>query len=167
MGGSGSGRWGSRKLLAERLARLDLKRIRAQTRLNAASTLTVQYRSGTQRAARTIHLRATPAGYGGSRLWFICPACGGNRQVLYCASRVACGRCLKVTYSSQRETRSARALRGMTKIIKRLDPDAESNDLPDKPEGMQWATYERLTERYDRLDEVWAIEVMGRFLRHH
>ncbi len=51
----------------------------------------------------------------------------------------------------------------MFKIVKRLDPKEHCNDLPGKPEGMHWRTYNRLVERYDRYDAQWALEAMRRF----
>ena len=52
----------------------------------------------------------------------------------------------------------------MMKIVKRLEPDATCNELPPKPKGMHWSTYERLSERYNAYDTMWAMAIM-RFLR--
>ena len=51
----------------------------------------------------------------------------------------------------------------MLKIVKRLNPKQDHNDLPWKPKGMRWKTYNRLAERYARFDAQWAREVMRRF----
>jgi hypothetical protein len=47
----------------------------------------------------------------------------------------------------------------MTKIARRLDPDCESIDLPPKPKGLHWPTYERLANRYQTHDDRWAVAV--------
>jgi len=36
----------------------------------------------------------------------------------------------------------------MGKIAKRIDCEADGIDLPDKPPGMHWRTYDRLVERH-------------------
>jgi hypothetical protein len=52
----------------------------------------------------------------------------------------------------------------MLKIVKRMDPEATYNALPPKPRGMHWSTYERLVDRYNAYDNIWALGVM-RLLR--
>jgi hypothetical protein len=47
----------------------------------------------------------------------------------------------------------------MTKIAKRLDPNAEGIDLPPKPKGMHWRTYEWLADRYHAYDDRWVVAV--------
>ena len=49
------------------------------------------------------------------------------------------------------------------KIVRRLDPDADCNELPPKPKGMHWKTYERLAERYEAYDNQWSLAAMQRF----
>ena len=51
----------------------------------------------------------------------------------------------------------------MWKIVKRLYPEARFNDLPPKPKGLHWRTYERLAERYVAYDTQWSREAMRRF----
>jgi len=50
----------------------------------------------------------------------------------------------------------------MMKIVKRLDPNAPCNALPSKPKDMQGSTYDRLTERYEDYDALWALAIMRR-----
>ena len=57
----------------------------------------------------------------------------------------------------------ASANRAMFKIVKRLDPKEECNDLPFKPKGMHWSTYNRLADRYEYYDTQWALAAMRRF----
>jgi hypothetical protein len=105
----------------------------------------------------------TPMKFGGERRWFQCLSCGRRCRILYGGGRFRCRRCRHVRCSSQSETRSDRATRAMFKIVKRLDPQEECNDLPWKPKGMHWRTYNRLVERYDRYDGQWGLEAMRRF----
>ena len=77
--------------------------------------------------------------------------------------RFRCRRCYGLSYSSQAETRADRATRAMFKIVRRLDPEENCNDLPWKPKGMHWRTYHRLAERYERYDVRWGLEAMRRF----
>ena len=63
----------------------------------------------------------------------------------------------RTSYSGRRATRA------MFTIVKRLDRKAECNDLPPKPKGMHWRTYNRLADRYDRYDQQWSWEAMRRF----
>ena len=51
----------------------------------------------------------------------------------------------------------------MFKIVRRLDPEEDCNDLPRKPRGMHWRTYERPAERYQNYDARWGLEAMRRF----
>jgi hypothetical protein len=68
-------------------------------------------------------------------------------------------------YCSQRETKEDRATRAMLKIVQRLDPDDPDpcNDLPEKPKGMHWNTYDRLVERYEAHSDKWGMEIMRRY----
>src|SRR5262245_34975863 len=64
-------------------------------------------------------------------------------------ARFRCRRCHGVRYSSQTETRAGRATRAMFKIIKKLEPTAEINELQSKTKGMHWRTYARIVDRYE------------------
>ena len=105
----------------------------------------------------------TPLRFGGRRQWFRCPKCARTCRILYGGSRFRCRRCYGLSYNSQAETRADRATRAMFKIVRRLDPEEDCNDLPRKPKGMHWRTYNRLAERYERYDARWGLEAMRRF----
>jgi hypothetical protein len=51
----------------------------------------------------------------------------------------------------------------MFKIVQRLDPAATVNDVPPKPRGMHWRTYDRLADRYADQENRWSVETMRRF----
>jgi hypothetical protein len=191
VGGYGSGRWGSRQPKAENMKRLDLARLRRDgvLRSGAASkiswscggegrgsigsvargdALRLMYRARSDEGQwhdvdETVGLAWTKTRFGGERLWFSCPGCARRCRVLFGGSRFRCRRCHGLRYSSQAETRTDRANRGMWKVVKRLDPEAQYNDLPPKPRGMHWRTYERLAERYHHYDDQWGVKVIRRF----
>ena len=167
MGGYGSGRGGvSRRPLAEGMRRIDLAQLlREERAITDRQALKVQCRKGDEPPVEiaSIYLESTPMHFGGRRLWFRCPRCDGRCRVLFGTWRIACRRCHRLRYASQRETRSGRANLGMMKIVKRLDPKAMCNALPPKPTGMHWSTYDRLAERYDTYDTMWSVAVMRRF----
>ena len=162
MGGSGSGRSGSSRPLAGGLWRVDLAQLRRSHPVTPGSLVKMSYVwAKDQRVEATVSFLATPTRFGGRRLWFCCPSCRRPCQILYGSWHIACGRCHRLRYMSQRETRSGRANLGMMKIVKRLDPEATCNELPPKPRGMHWSTYDRLKERYDTYDAMWSMAVMG------
>jgi hypothetical protein len=105
----------------------------------------------------------TPTQFGGRRQWFICLKCGRRCRVLYGGRRFRCRCCHRLSYSSQAETRADRATRAMFKIVRRLDPEEDCNDLPPKPKGMHWRTFNRLVDRYEKYDQQWSLEAMRRF----
>ena len=56
------------------------------------------------------------------------------------------------------------------KIAKRLHDrwggaTEEEYEFPPKPPRMRWATYNRLEEQYDELENRWALGIMTRFAR--
>jgi hypothetical protein len=53
----------------------------------------------------------------------------------------------------------------MTKIAKRLDPNAEGIDVAPKPKGMHWRTYDRLANRYQAYDDLWVVALWRRWGR--
>jgi hypothetical protein len=98
-------------------------------------------------------LDATPCTYGGVRYWFRCPAVGCGRRVaiLHGAGKYfACRHCYRLAYASQRENAGDRAARRGDKIRARLQWEPGIlNGEGDKPKGMRWRTFERLTTQHD------------------
>jgi hypothetical protein len=153
MGGSRSGHWGSRHPLVDSFLRIDLAQVRRDHQIAPGAAMMVSY--GQMRS--TVYLTQTPMRFGGSRLWFRCPSCGGRCRVLYGSSRrLACWRCQRLRYRSQVEAQADRALRGMQKIARRLDPEADDIWMPPKPPRMHWRTYDRLVDKYKTYDTRWA-----------
>ena len=75
---------------------------------------------------------------------------GANR---FCSRQA---RARRVAYASQSFDPDNRAHRGLAKIKSRLiaDLDPDEWDLPPKPKGMRWSTYNRYVERYDAYEEI-------------
>jgi hypothetical protein len=100
-----------------------------------------------------VRIEWTPCNYGGARAWFICPAQGCGRRVakLYLGGTIfACRHCYRLAYSSQRENLDDRATRRADKIRDRLEWEPGIlNGEGDKPKGMHWRTYQRLTIEHD------------------
>jgi hypothetical protein len=190
MGGFGSGRPGYGYPKAEHMKRLDIAHLERRGYLQGgpyryswscgdepagdivmlalASGLKLMYRARTaddewQDVDELVPFIWTPMTFGGQRRWFTCLSCSRKCRVLFGGRRFRCRRCRQVRYTSQSETGADRATRAMFKIVKRLDPKESCNDLPAKPKGMHWRTYNRLVERYDRYDNQWALEAMRRF----
>jgi len=170
MGGYGSGMWRvSRRPLAETMRRIDLGAVRRdEPSLTASHKLQIKrQRNDGEIDVTTVHLEAERIWFGGKRLWFRCPGCEGRCRVLYGTRRIACRRCHRLRYLSQRETKEDRATRAMLKIVRRLNPDDPEpcNSLPEKPPHMHWRTYERLVERYEAHSEKWGLAIMRRLGR--
>ena len=71
----------------------------------------------------------------------------------------------RLGYACQRETRSDRLMRKARKLHRALGGHGEAldGDIPDKPKGMHWRTYERKVARWqaaeERADEAWLASV--------
>lgn len=100
-----------------------------------------------QNIEQPICLDETPCTYGGTRPWWLCPCCGRRVAVLYGPGKVyACRHCCKLAYACQREAADDRAARRANTIRRRLGWRVGILNLPgNKPKGMHWRTYERLT----------------------
>jgi hypothetical protein len=94
--------------------------------------------------------------FGGHQWYFICPVTNERVSVLwkplgasrFCSRKAWEG---QVAYLSQFGNWIDRAHAGKAKVKARLlgDCDPEEWDLPPKPIGMRWRTYNRLVDRYD------------------
>jgi hypothetical protein len=126
--------------------------------------LLYRYRSGGgddwQEIEEPVSIDWTPCHFGGARPWFVCPgvvhgvACRRRVGKLYGPGRyLLCRHCYRLAYQSQREQPYERSLRRANNIRIRLggDPGVLS-PFPEKPKGMHWRTYERLSNR------VWRTE---------
>jgi hypothetical protein len=104
-----------------------------------------------------VNLDWTRCNYGGSRVWFRCPASGCGRRVaiLYGGSFFACRQCHNLAYESQNETAHSRALTKVQSIRVKLGGEP-AGDFPPKPKGMHWRTYWRWKQKADEAeDQSW------------
>ena len=74
--------------------------------------------------------------------------------ILYGGGIFACRHCYRLAYASQREGADDRALRRADTIRRRLGwKPGILNGLGDKPKGMHWRTFERLTSDHEAFAE--------------
>jgi hypothetical protein len=106
-------------------------------------------------------LVSEPRHFGGLQWYAICPKTGRRVRVLYrplgasyFASRHAWGR--RAAYASQFLDPIGRAWRTKAKVKEALlgDEDPDEWDLPPKPKGMRWTTYDRWVAKYDAAEEM-------------
>jgi hypothetical protein len=114
-----------------------------------------------------VSLDTTRCNYGGSRYWFRCPAVGCGRRValLYLGGRYfACRHCYQLAYASQQEALHDRLTRRADKIRKRLEWEPGIlNGSGEKPKGMHWRTFERLSNEAEEVTEQSLATAMLRF----
>jgi hypothetical protein len=110
---------------------------------------------------QSFSLVSDPRNFGGLQWYAICPKTGRRVRVLYrplgatfFASRHAWGR--RAAYASQFLDPIGRAWRTKAKVKAALleDEDPDEWDLPPKPKGMRWTTYERWVAKYDAAEEM-------------
>lgn len=96
----------------------------------------------------------TKCNFGGTRVWFKCPAKGCGRQVaiLYFDGIFACRHCQNLAYDSQREIPADRAMRIAFRLRQRLGWSEGILDLPgSRPKGMHKRTFEKLQAKHQAL----------------
>ena len=121
--------------------------------------------------AEVVPFAYTPTRFGGRRQWLRCPKCGRRCRKIYGGRYFRCRLCHRLRYASQSAGPDQRASDRARKIAKRLHDmwggatEAEY-DFPPKPPRMRWATYNRLLEQYDELENRWAAGILTKFARH-
>jgi hypothetical protein len=114
-----------------------------------------------QERQQSFSLVSHPRHFGGLQWYVVCPRTTRWVRVLYrplgatfFASRHAWGR--RAAYASQFLDPIGRAWRTKAKVKAALlgDEDPDEWDLPHKPKGMRWATYERWVAKYDAAEEM-------------
>lgn len=182
MGGFGSGRpGGGGKVCTESLRRLDVRRLARAGYLTPGTVCTWGWSSDGQTTATIgvtvqddrvtlaystsgksmrydVLIDRTPCNYGGTRVWWRCPAvgCGRRVAVLFQGGAVfACRHCYRLAYRCQREEPDERARRRAEKIRQRLGwPPGLANRIGSKPPRMHWATFSRLMAEYQDLEQA-------------
>lgn len=112
--------------------------------------------TGWQERSYTVDLAHTPNHFGGQRAWFSCPAPGCGKRVaslfLNGQGYFTCRHCQNLTYASQHESPAFRLMSRADKIRRKLgwEPGI-ANANGDKPKGMHFRTFPRLTQRHDQI----------------
>jgi hypothetical protein len=108
----------------------------------------------------------TATQFGGRRQWFMCIKCGRRCRKLYGGRYFRCRQCHGLKYASQCENSAQRAMQRADRIANRLQDMWKGTtkaewDFPPKPPRMRWATYQRLLDQYDELQNRWAVGMMS------
>ena len=118
---------------------------------NDTVRLTYSMREGNapfKRYTFPIKIIRKPCHYGGSRLFFVCPRCGATVMTVSITGGVGCRHCLKLAYRSENADRVGRL---------KLKADKAERKAPwgilEKPKGMHWKTFSRLSLMRDRLKD--------------
>ena len=110
---------------------------------------------------QTSSLVSSPRHFGGLQWYVVCPRTRRRVRVLFrplgatfFASRHAWGR--SAAYASQFLDPIGRAWRVKEKVKARLmgDQDPDEWDLPPKPKGMRWKTYEKWEAKFDAAEDA-------------
>ena len=113
-----------------------------------------------------IMLIARPRNFGGHQWYFMCPQMNRRASVLWrppgatrFGSRQVWPR--RVAYASQYRSPTDRAWAGKSRIKAKLiaDQDPDAWDVPPKPKGMRWATYNRYVEQDDHYEDLLDREI--------
>jgi hypothetical protein len=116
---------------------------------------------------QTFSLVSSPRNFGGLQWYAVCPRTRPRFRVFfrplgatYFASRHAWGR--SAAYASQFLDPIGRAWRTKAKVKARLigDEDPDEWDLPPKPKGMRWATYEKWEAKFDAAEDAIDAHLM-------
>lgn len=137
-----------------------------------AASMTLDYTvtrrgEGPVKIRDTIALEYTQPTYGGRRWWFRCPHTNKRAAKLYLPSGALYFRhrkAYRMAYRSQNEQPYERYLSKAQDIRLRLGGPVSTLDyFPDKPKGMHWKTYERLSAEAERAERLVDYYTMQRF----
>ena len=96
-----------------------------------------------------------PTNFGGRRLCLRCPLCQRKCTDLFFDQRLRCRKCFGLTYQVQYANPMEKLRLKMEKIRRRLSPDGDPSVFPDKPKRMRWATYHKLENADEGIQEQW------------
>lgn len=117
-----------------------------------------------QDVEQSVNLDYTACTYGGKRIWWLCPSCDRRVAVLYGPGKhYACRHCSNLVYTCQRESDDDRAARRANKIRRKLGWQVGIlNPTGEKPKGMHYSTYQRLTHQHNIFAGVSLDGIMER-----
>lgn len=98
-----------------------------------------------------ISIVRTPAPFGGTRSWWLCPRCERRCVLLYTADYI-CRICAKGRYRSELASPRQRKLRKAFKTREKLGQShgGIAAPFPPKPKHMHWNTYLRIRKAAER-----------------
>lgn len=128
--------------------------------------VTLLYAHAGEPVKQNVNVTRTACNYGGTRVWWQCPACARRVAIIYGAGKFfACRKCYQLCYFSQQEQQQDRWLRAAWKIRQRLGQIEGGHfcPVPDKPKGMHWETYSRLHLRCEELEQLDFAMIAAQF----
>lgn len=109
----------------------------------------------------SVNIDYTQCNYGNERPWFICPHCGKRVGKLYLRyGYFRCRSCQDLNYSIQQEDKWDRMMESVDhKIFKVQEKLKTKKDIDniyciEKPKGMHWRTYTKLTQKLGELSNL-------------
>lgn len=131
----------------------------ASVRVSCVSSdeLRLAYEKGGETLSYSVFLHRSSCHYGGQRPWFFCPGegCSSRVAVLFGTRLFVCRHCRKLSYESQRQSKTDRLYEKRNKLWSRLGVHPSLGDsgirFATKPKGMHWETFERLKQQ-----ALWA-----------
>ena len=122
-----------------------------------------------------LKLTRIDSGFGGTRAYWLCPACGERFRYLYFKKRrFICRKCAELNYKSQQETKNGlRYVRKGKKLAEErlgwlpqpMSPIDFAGFVPQKPKGMHWSTYFKHRRRLDRYQEQYVEDAMREMMQ--
>lgn len=127
-----------------------------------SAELLLEYKLNGEPIAQRIRLLSSPCQFGGARWFGICPSTGRRVAHLYIGPSGALSRhAYRLAFDSSRECAVDRSLRRRNKALAKLKSD--DPQLPLKPKGMHWHTYERTVEAVYNEVETFDRLMLARF----
>ena len=121
----------------------------AQVRLDC---VTIGWDGAKHHSTAVVNFWRSEQHLGGTRRWFLCPACARACRVLYGLARFRCRKCARAIYAVQSAPRHRRPLVQAQKLRMRLGGSGNIMEpLPVKPRTMHWKRYFKMEQRYSRL----------------
>jgi len=119
----------------------------------------VRFHRGDEAVRQSVVVDRLGCHFGGTRPLLRCPRCDRRCRKLYLyGSRFVCRVCTRAPYWTQTASPDARMAHRIRRLQRRLAPDDDPDDyvldwVPDRPRGMRQATYRRLVERLEQVND--------------
>ena len=114
-----------------------------------------------QEVRQLVEVDRLPCHFGGTRPLLRCPRCYSRCRKLYlCRSRFVCRTCTRARYWTQTCSPDARVAHRIRRLQERVAAGVDVDDfvidwIPDRPKGMRRATYRRLVDRLELLNDKY------------